>query len=112
MPLTSREKQNRRREALDEIAAAMGYASHYRMMTAIINGEIEMKRIKSVSLIAEPGQSAFDALDEAIRDGEVSQNAQVGGVASETQGWFPRPENAIGTISLGARRRRWIVIPD
>ena len=41
-PLTSAEKQRRRRQALDEIAAAAGYESHYKMMTAIANREAEV----------------------------------------------------------------------
>jgi hypothetical protein len=44
MPLTSAQKQARRREKLDAVAADLGYDSHYQMMTDIANGEIAMRR--------------------------------------------------------------------
>jgi hypothetical protein len=56
-PLTNAQKQQRRREALDKVAQELGYETHYRMMTAIIRGEIEMTKISTLKL--------FDEYDEA-----------------------------------------------
>lgn len=43
-PLTSRQKQQRRRARLNEIARQLGYPTGYKLMTAIINDEIHMER--------------------------------------------------------------------
>lgn len=51
MPLTSAQKQQRRRAALDEIAAELGYDSHYKMLTALINGEAEVRKMDEVTTL-------------------------------------------------------------
>lgn len=65
-----------------------------------------------IRLRCSSGQAAHEAIDEAIKDGDLPKNAVVGSIRQTPGGWFdPKPEEKVlGTVTVDHKRSYHIVV--
>lgn len=63
-----------------------------------------------IRLICDLDQDIFQALDKAKKNGESPPDAQATiDRAQSPQGFYPKPDNAIGTVQAGYKSSFWII---
>jgi hypothetical protein len=53
-----------------------------------------------------------EAIAEAVADGRLPQGTRMGSNRQTPQGWFPKPEGAVGGVRLGYKNQRWLIKPE
>jgi len=59
--------------------------------------------------ISVRGQKDFKALDEATQTGELPADTQVGPQRQSPYGWYPKPDNTVGTLTTGYKTSFWLI---
>lgn len=75
--------------------------------------EIKPMTQTTVRLVCSAGQDAYDAIAEAIKEGDLPANAKLGPRQQSPQGWFPKPKNVqiLGSVTVRHQDGFYIVAP-
>ena len=55
------------------------------------------------------GQANFEALDEARQNGDLPPGTRIGPQRQSPYGWYPQPDNAVGTLQTGYKTSFWLI---